>query len=80
MKKIKLNLRELQVDSFETIQPNSKLGTVKGFRPPPTEEDFCKTLEEDTCLGSCVSCVDTCANTCAGYTCDPNVGTCCIHC
>jgi len=77
MKKIKLNLEKIKVESFETVQPNSGMGTVKGFRPPPTEDDICKTLAALTCEYTCKG--NTCL-TCVGYTCDNNIGTCCIHC
>jgi hypothetical protein len=74
--KLKLNLDQLSVDSFDTTKSAAKPGTVFG------EECTCPTA--CTCPG-CPSCYDTCADTCAetcaascAYTCDDD--TCAYSC
>jgi hypothetical protein len=73
MKKLKLNLEDLKVESFETsINQKKRIGTIKGFAPPftetnciqcePTEQVECPTL---SCGGTCPNtCLNTCAATC----------------
>lgn len=64
MKKIKLDLDQLKVNSFETSKTNSKSGTVKGNIP---------TMEgctDDLCLSFYPGCpqsrpIMTCMNTCS---------------
>lgn len=61
MKKIKLNISELKVNSFETANPVSKSGTVKGNWDIPFTETcigisnkpVCIISEEKTCEYSC---------------------------
>lgn len=54
MKKIKLNLDELKVNSFETNQHKAKAGTIKGNQDT---KDICRTLI--TCnFDSCIFCSD----------------------
>ncbi|HEX6370712.1 MAG TPA: hypothetical protein VF006_17450 [Longimicrobium sp.] len=60
MKKLRLNLDQLAVDSFDTAVPEEKKGTVFG------EQCTCQTI--CTCPG-CPTCDNTCPNTCA-YSCD----------
>jgi len=76
MKKIKLNLRELQVDSFETMQPKSKTGTVKANAPETWHH--CTGNEVETCnLDICNQTeFHTCRLSCYGSLCS-NVGNLC---
>ena len=70
--KLKLNLDQLAVDSFDTTRPAARAGTVFG------EECTCQTA--CTCPGcpTCYeSCNGTCGDTCA-YTCDDD--TCAYSC
>ena len=71
MRKLKLNLDQLTVDSFDTAVPaEKKRGTVMG-EEQCTCPSACNT--NCTCPG-CPTCDDSCASycqTCAGdYTCD----------
>lgn len=59
MKKLKLN--KLEVQSFNTKKPESKLGTVKGYQ---TDNQFCITERQDVCDETMFD-----GYTCA-YTCD----------
>ena len=61
MKKLRLSLDELRVDSFETTAEQEPRGTVMG-------EQQCTCLTNCTCPG-CNTCNETCPQTCA-YTCD----------
>jgi hypothetical protein len=67
MKKLKLNLDRLQVESFApAAEPAAPRGTVRGMEPW-SEEDTCRY----TCGYSCRTCYDpSCGNTCRGGTCD----------
>ena len=62
MEKLKLNLDEIKVESFETIQPGSKQGTVLGQQ---TGTNVCVTCGYTHCDE--YTCGDA---TCAGGTCD----------
>lgn len=66
MKKIKLNLTELKVNTFETTKPETNSGTVNGFGPQPTNpNEECKTEWGATCINSCPnSCEYSCLQTC----------------
>ena len=62
--KLKLNLDELTVDSFDTMRPAPKAGTVFG--------EQCTCYTNCTCPG-CPTCYASCDGTCAGtcaQTCD----------
>ncbi len=64
--KLKLNLEDLTVDSFDTTRPAQKQGTVFG--------EQCTCYTNCTCPGcpTCdASCNGTCGGTCAN-TCDDN--------
>jgi hypothetical protein len=66
--KLKLNLDQLSVDSFDTSAQQATRGTVHG------EQCTCPTA--CTCPG-CPTCDATCANTCDDYTCAASCnGTC----
>jgi len=69
MKKLKLNLDEIKVESFQTVQALINKGTVLGndewtVTCPPDTEAGCAT-EAATCPNTCVNtCAATCPNTC----------------
>jgi hypothetical protein len=79
MRKLKLDLDQLTVDSFDTNpSDDTQRGTVQGF------SHFCHTLLDtcDTCdpsCASCVSCYGTCYNTC-GPSCYGTCATCQTNC
>lgn len=75
MKKLKLDLDNLRVDSFDTTpaEGNGGRGTVFGhaesFQYGCTDGASC-----DSCAGSCGTCEASCCGTC--NTCYTNCGTC----
>ena len=71
MAKLRLNLDQLTVDSFDTAQPAQKKGTVFG--------EQCTCYTNCTCPG-CPTCDASCNGTCGG-TCDASCnGTCAGSC
>jgi len=83
MKKIRLDLDQLSVDSFDTVaRKDGDQGTVFGHRPPYSYEMFCS--DGQTCLDSCFDCgtgasdCGTCATACG--TCATDCGTCATAC
>ncbi|OGU37171.1 MAG: hypothetical protein A2068_01610 [Ignavibacteria bacterium GWB2_35_6b] len=84
MKKLKLNLDELKVESFNTsIVGKTPKGTVKGHTGTTCETvdnlTYCYTCEYGTCQPSCApTCVGiTCGQpTCGEYTCAETCGQC----
>ena len=60
MRKLKLELENLTVESFDTTTPAKPRGTVFG--------EQCTCYTQCTCPG-CPTCDNTCPQTCA-YTCD----------
>lgn len=70
MKKLRLQIEQLQVDSFSTATEAPAEGTVRGHCPT-LQESGCAT-HEYSCAGSCGSCVWTCQHSCIQYSC----GTC----
>ncbi|HEX2202538.1 MAG TPA: pinensin family lanthipeptide [Longimicrobium sp.] len=88
MRKIKLDLDALQVDSFETSPPDEGEGTVHGnqFQITPTRVAIsclvaCTQLTcGPTCRATCfVSCFQTCQLTCfqtCHFSCDATCVTC----
>lgn len=78
MKKLKLMVDDLTVESFGTGPLEAVRGTVGG-RNEPAYTASC----DGTCVASCVSCVDTCQNTCwdsCWGTCDTCYNTCGLGC
>lgn len=67
LSKLKLDLDELTVDSFDTSPGEAENGTV--FGEQCTCETVCTCPGCDTCDISCYSCAVTCAATCPN-TCD----------
>ena len=70
MKKLKLELDDLRVDTFDTSFATRAKGTVFG--------EQCTCYTNCTCPG-CPSCDDTCANTCQGISCDYTCDQSCIE-
>lgn len=74
--KLKLNLEQLTVDSFDTSAPNGEKGTVFGEQvttiPTRMRDHTCwescnGSCETGPCWSVCASCNDTCDGwTCAG--------------
>jgi hypothetical protein len=83
MKKLRLHLEDLQIDSFSTTSVKREKGTVYG------EQCTCQTACtcpgcptcDASCNGSCAgaSCIYTCAASCYG-TCDATCETCNYSC
>ncbi|MFA8342992.1 MAG: hypothetical protein ACEPO8_08500 [Rhodothermaceae bacterium] len=81
MKKIKFNLEELQVQSFETIESHSSKGTVMGNNYPTagncwTKENGCESETDDEpncfsdpCTQACLSDFKECVQTVASPNC-----------
>lgn len=89
MRKIKLSLDGLAVESFETVAAgDARRGTVEGFAPTPGPG--CLIPTPATCDYTCdnvvtdVSCMYTCDVSCGGscdYTCAATcAGTCAVTC
>lgn len=64
MRKLKLDLDALEIESFETDETAEARGTVEGRNPPPVQTEA--TCGQYTC-GNEYTCAQwyTCANTCA---------------
>lgn len=77
MKKVRLDLDAIQVDSFETNGGGGQRGTVRGHYCPCcccdpcvcTCCDTCQATCAASCNGSCDSCYDSCYGTCGELTC-----------
>ncbi|HEX9937771.1 MAG TPA: hypothetical protein VGB15_11635 [Longimicrobium sp.] len=72
--KLKLNLEQLAVDSFDTSAPKAEKGTVFGeqiaFATRPGDHT-CQWSCDGSCdTGPCMSYCASCDNTCEGATCD----------
>jgi hypothetical protein len=79
--KLKLNLDQLSVDSFDTTRPVAKAGTVFGEQCTCYTNCTCPGCPtcDTSCNGSCDgTCAASCNGTCYEYTCGPdtNCGTC----
>jgi len=59
MKKLKMELDALQVESFDIRRADDVRGTVAGQNEPPYTESC-----NGSCMNTCNSCVNTCLNTC----------------
>jgi hypothetical protein len=62
MKKLRLVLDDLSVESFGTHQDEDVRGTVAGLNVPATPPYTASC--DGSCANTCVSCVNTCLNTC----------------
>ncbi|HEU0012348.1 MAG TPA: hypothetical protein VFQ45_01620 [Longimicrobium sp.] len=79
MKKMRLDLDTLSVESFDTVETPAERGTVHGHIPPDTYARYCS--DGTTCVDSCFECTDyaSCLGTCNATecgTCATNCGTC----
>ncbi|HYH78232.1 MAG TPA: hypothetical protein VEX86_00495 [Longimicrobium sp.] len=76
MRKLKLELTDLEVTSFAVAGETGDAGTVAGQGNIPVETGA------PTCNGdyTCVSCADTCQGTCAGGVCGSWPMTYCPQC
>jgi hypothetical protein len=75
MKKIRLDLDTLSIESFDTMVTPEERGTVQGHIPPDTYARYCS--DGTTCYDSCDYCsgyVSCNASECG--TCATNCGTC----
>ena len=84
MKKLKLNLGEIKIESFEISQSISKKqGTINGQHTgtgcteetcPRIHHTCAYTCDDPTCINTecdtCVTCGGSCPGTCVGKTCD----------
>jgi hypothetical protein len=76
MNKLKLDLDQLSVETFDTITPaGAQRGTVEAHGP--TLLNTCPTC--DPSCASCVSCYNTCDNSC-GPSCYGTCETCQTNC
>ncbi len=66
VKKLKLNVEELSVESFQAAGQAETRGTVAAHGPPPTEygADTCMGNENFTCVYHCTYAGETCFNQC----------------
>jgi hypothetical protein len=87
MRKLKLELDGLAVESFDTLPGrDTRRGTVEAFITGPNTTCFeYNETYAPTCAATCASCAgDTCAFTCGAtcnYTCDdPSCVTCLTYC
>lgn len=86
MRKLKLDLNDLEVETFHVSPMEPGSGTVMAYETGPgpcrlaTERDTCNN-SLDYCTCSCEltlcenTCVDTCSFTCAGDTCGNTCNT-----
>jgi hypothetical protein len=73
MRKLKLELEGLDVQSFETGQDELAVGTVRGASPSPSTYYGCTYTDYFTCENTCNTCDQyTCFISCLGtcFTCD----------
>jgi len=76
MKKLKLQLDELQVESFQTARGHATRGTVQGNAPPTSMcTDYIDCTWDFGCETQVASCNGSCGNTCDA-TCGSCNGTC----
>ena len=89
MRKIRLQLESLEVDSFDTTARQRAGGTVHVHEQHTWETvyascDTCFPTCPFSCDGSCDSCVNTCGESCYGTcfedTCDESCGGTCLRC
>ena len=81
MKKLKLHLEDLRIDSFQTSPPEKPKGTVFGEQCTCWTQCTCPGCPtcDASCNGTCgASCNGTCAASCGG-TCDYTCGNTCDY-
>ena len=84
MKKLKLHLEDLRIDTFHTTSPEKPKGTVFGEQCTcwtqctcpgcPTCDASCNGTCGASCNGTCDA---SCNGPCTGYTCDPTFALSC---
>lgn len=74
MKKLKLDLSDLHIESFAIHTVDEERGTVEAMNPTAT----CPASCPDTCASCVNTCLNTCGNSCYG-TC-VSCQTCEFHC
>lgn len=80
MKKIRLSLSELKVDSFETIKQPKNIGTIKG-NLTATESPQCKSEYDCNTYKTCdATCLDLCDPPPSNNTCDISCNGTCVSC
>jgi len=67
MRKLKLQMEDLQVDTFHTAPRQKGSGTVRGEQYTVTDCDTCYQSCEETCGYNCVSKLTCDYMTCAGF-------------
>jgi hypothetical protein len=74
MKKLKLDLNDLKVESFETSVVNKQKGTIQGYKTwTDANHTLCgdgSTCYDDTCVHHATCGGATCGNTCYEYSCN----------
>jgi hypothetical protein len=88
MHKLKLDLDQLNVESFDTDAPGiTRRGTVRAHSQicTPTAGEYTCVNTCETCDNTCGSCGATCFAGCTGYSCygscvDPSCNTCHTNC
>lgn len=71
MKKLKLDLDSVQVESFETTARGERISTVHGYQDMMNPFGEQAAASDATCINSCPTnwcgtCANTCWNTCEG--------------
>jgi hypothetical protein len=81
MRKLKLALEALQVESFSVDEPVAHGGTVHGRYLNPEHPDYPPTLDGDACYGGGANTVGTCIGPtyCCGATWKPSCADTCIN-
>jgi hypothetical protein len=80
MNKLKLQLDDLAVESFDTAAAERENGTVFGEECSCYSNCTCPgfdTCDETECVGTCGACCTVCFETCGGATCDLAPSCCC---
>jgi hypothetical protein len=75
MKKLRLELDELTVESFGTQREEDVRGTVAGQNEPAYTQSC-----DGSCVNTCASCVNTCLNTCQASCAETNCNSCAYTC
>jgi len=80
MKKLRLEVDDLRIDSFAVDEAEAARGTVAGHNEPAYTASC-----DGSCVNTCNSCVNTCLNTCPAScwntcnTCNATCGAWCTH-
>lgn len=80
MKKLRLDVEKLVVESFGTQEGETPGGTVLGEQCSCHSACTCPgvpTCEETDCAGTCGGCCTVCWDTCDGATCELRISCCC---